>query len=266
MTITLPHFSAFAGRAIDGQGRLLTVTNGAFLSNQAVAPPQGPVSGQGSGGGLYIGAGAGVTLSKSSKVLFNFASTGDDDILASTPRVEQDVIPAVQEMTMSTSSIARSVARVMAERFGVAMVVIAGVLRAGRVGFQTARPAPEDRRDGSPPVGIVAHVEVTTIGIRERGVCPFAAISSTAPRVPRSTEMTYREWRLHLIHGRHATRCGRMRVVCGERDGGANEAHRGTNSRWWHDDIAEVASGDVPGGGMRHDIVAEPSSGAARAK
>ena len=41
----------------------------------------GGASGQGSGGGLYIDAGAGVTLSKSSKVFFNFASTGDDDIL-----------------------------------------------------------------------------------------------------------------------------------------------------------------------------------------
>ncbi|MGO9464148.1 MAG: hypothetical protein ACLQVF_08325 [Isosphaeraceae bacterium] len=40
----------------------------------------GGASGQGSGGGLYIDTGAGVTLSKSSKVVFNFASTGDDDI------------------------------------------------------------------------------------------------------------------------------------------------------------------------------------------
>jgi hypothetical protein len=40
----------------------------------------GGASGQGSGGGLYIDTGAGVTLSKSSKVRFNFASTGDDDI------------------------------------------------------------------------------------------------------------------------------------------------------------------------------------------
>ena len=40
----------------------------------------GGSSGQGSGGGLYIDTGAGVTLSKSSKVRFNFASTSDDDI------------------------------------------------------------------------------------------------------------------------------------------------------------------------------------------
>jgi hypothetical protein len=40
----------------------------------------GGASGQGIGGGLYIETGAGVTLSKSSKVLFNFASTSDDDI------------------------------------------------------------------------------------------------------------------------------------------------------------------------------------------
>ena len=40
----------------------------------------GGASGQGSGGGLYIETGAGVTLSKSSKVRFNFASTSGDDI------------------------------------------------------------------------------------------------------------------------------------------------------------------------------------------
>ncbi len=40
----------------------------------------GGASGQGSGGGLYIDTGAGVTLSKSSTVRFNFASTSDDDI------------------------------------------------------------------------------------------------------------------------------------------------------------------------------------------
>ena len=40
----------------------------------------GGASGQGSGGGLYIDTGAGVTLSKSSKVVFNFASTSDDNI------------------------------------------------------------------------------------------------------------------------------------------------------------------------------------------
>ena len=44
------------------------------------APGAGGASGPGSGGGLLMDAGAGVTLSKSSKVLFNFASTGDDDI------------------------------------------------------------------------------------------------------------------------------------------------------------------------------------------
>ncbi len=40
----------------------------------------GGVSGQGIGGGLYLDSGAVVTLSKSSKVLSNVASTGDDDI------------------------------------------------------------------------------------------------------------------------------------------------------------------------------------------
>ncbi len=40
----------------------------------------GGSSGQGSGGGLYIDTGAGVVLSKSSKVRFNFASTSADDI------------------------------------------------------------------------------------------------------------------------------------------------------------------------------------------
>ncbi len=40
----------------------------------------GGSSGQGSGGGLYIDTSTGVTLSKSSKVIFNFASTSADDI------------------------------------------------------------------------------------------------------------------------------------------------------------------------------------------
>ena len=40
----------------------------------------GGASGQGIGGGLYIDTGAGVTLSKSSKVIFNVASTSDDNI------------------------------------------------------------------------------------------------------------------------------------------------------------------------------------------
>jgi hypothetical protein len=43
-------------------------------------PGHGGVSGQGVGGGLYSGTGAGVTLSQSSAVLFNFASTSADDI------------------------------------------------------------------------------------------------------------------------------------------------------------------------------------------
>jgi hypothetical protein len=51
-----------------------------FNAAMGGAAGTGGASGQGSGGGLYIDAGAGVTLSKSSKVLFNFASTGDDDI------------------------------------------------------------------------------------------------------------------------------------------------------------------------------------------
>ena len=40
----------------------------------------GGASGQGLGGGLYIDAGAGVTLNKSTKVVFNYASTDDDNI------------------------------------------------------------------------------------------------------------------------------------------------------------------------------------------
>ena len=40
----------------------------------------GGSSGQGTGGGLYIGTGALVTLTKSSKVIRNFASTSADDI------------------------------------------------------------------------------------------------------------------------------------------------------------------------------------------
>ena len=40
----------------------------------------GGASGQGLGGGLFIDAGAGVTLSKSTRVLLNFASTSDDNI------------------------------------------------------------------------------------------------------------------------------------------------------------------------------------------
>ena len=51
-----------------------------FDSAMGGASGTGGASGQGSGGGLYIDAGAGVTLSKSSKVRFNFASTGNDDI------------------------------------------------------------------------------------------------------------------------------------------------------------------------------------------
>ena len=40
----------------------------------------GGASGQGQGGGLYIGTTADVTLDPSTVVLFNFASTGDDNI------------------------------------------------------------------------------------------------------------------------------------------------------------------------------------------
>ena len=40
----------------------------------------GGTSGEGIGGGLYIDAGANVTLSKSTEVIFNFASTKDDNI------------------------------------------------------------------------------------------------------------------------------------------------------------------------------------------
>jgi len=52
----------------------------AFDAALGGSPGTGGASGQGIGGGLYIDTGAGVTLSKSSKVLFNFASTSDDDI------------------------------------------------------------------------------------------------------------------------------------------------------------------------------------------
>ena len=64
---------------------------------------------------------------------------------------------------MSTYSLARSAARVLAQRFGVAVVVIAGILGLSRVGFQTARPAPENLPDGPPGSGIVTRNEVTTI-------------------------------------------------------------------------------------------------------
>ena len=40
----------------------------------------GGASGQGLGGGLFIDAGAGVTLSKSTRVILNFASTSDHNI------------------------------------------------------------------------------------------------------------------------------------------------------------------------------------------
>ena len=52
----------------------------AFNAAMGGASGTGGASGQGIGGGLYIDAGAGVTLSKSSKVILNFASTSDDDI------------------------------------------------------------------------------------------------------------------------------------------------------------------------------------------
>lgn len=41
---------------------------------------KGGTSGEGIGGGLYIDAGADVTLTKSTEVIFNFASTSDDNI------------------------------------------------------------------------------------------------------------------------------------------------------------------------------------------
>ena len=40
----------------------------------------GAATGDGVGGGLYVDAAAGVSLTKSSKVIFNHASTSDDDI------------------------------------------------------------------------------------------------------------------------------------------------------------------------------------------
>jgi hypothetical protein len=44
------------------------------------SPGAGGASGQGLGGGIYIDAGADVTLSKSTRVMLNFASTSDDNI------------------------------------------------------------------------------------------------------------------------------------------------------------------------------------------
>jgi hypothetical protein len=64
---------------------------------------------------------------------------------------------------MSTYSIVRSTARVLAQRFGVALVVMTGILGLSRVGFQTARPAPENLPDDPPESGTVARVEVTAI-------------------------------------------------------------------------------------------------------
>ena len=43
-------------------------------------PGWGGASGQGAGGGVYIDTGAGVTLSKSTKLIWNLASTSADDI------------------------------------------------------------------------------------------------------------------------------------------------------------------------------------------
>jgi hypothetical protein len=47
------------------------------------APGAGGTSGEGVGGGLYISTDAVVTLSKSTEVFFNFASTSADDIFGS---------------------------------------------------------------------------------------------------------------------------------------------------------------------------------------
>ncbi len=52
----------------------------AFNAAMGGASGAGGASGQGVGGGLYIDTGAIVKLSKSTKILFNFASTSDDDI------------------------------------------------------------------------------------------------------------------------------------------------------------------------------------------
>jgi hypothetical protein len=75
------------GNGLGGGVYVLGTTTASIDATQIVGnaalggfPGWGGSSGQGSGGGLYIDAGAGVTLSKSSKVLFNFASTDDDDI------------------------------------------------------------------------------------------------------------------------------------------------------------------------------------------
>ncbi len=67
-------------------GSSVTVSNTTLINNQAIggAGGAGDVGceggGEGVGGGINVGTGAGVTLSKSSKVLFNFASTSNDNI------------------------------------------------------------------------------------------------------------------------------------------------------------------------------------------
>ena len=74
----------------NGQGGGLSVLAGssASISSTAIvfnaapggAAGKGGTSGQGKGGGLYIDTTADVTLSKSTEVIFNFASTSDDNI------------------------------------------------------------------------------------------------------------------------------------------------------------------------------------------
>ena len=74
----------------DGTGGGVSVLAGSSASIDATwivanaalggSPGTGGASGQGSGGGLYIDTGALVTLTKSTKVILNFASTSADDI------------------------------------------------------------------------------------------------------------------------------------------------------------------------------------------
>jgi hypothetical protein len=63
-------------------GTTATIDDSKIVFNAALggAAGTGGSSGQGTGGGLYIGTGAGVTLSSPSEVVYDFASTSDDDI------------------------------------------------------------------------------------------------------------------------------------------------------------------------------------------
>jgi hypothetical protein len=93
---------------------------------------------------------------------------------------------------MSRFSIARSAAKALAQRFGVAVVVIAGIAGLSRVGFHAARLALEVLPDGPPGSGIVMRAEVTTIWLPQ-GLFDLAK-RPTDPAVFESHE----ELRTHL--------------------------------------------------------------------